>query len=243
MDPKKKNARAGYGVAIYETDADGRQKFLSAKYGRVVTSPRKTMYQGADKHSNNAGELTALLRAVQEERHEKGRVTFVVDSTYAINMATGRTVPTQRRKSANVELVRKLRGAYRDLTRWRGEEVRIEHVRSHTSAQGLRLNVTTPISEKRQVFTHQKRCYNTGVHTPRRGVTTVFTRCSHTSYCEYDTCQSPLCLLGSAHGVLRQVYSAARMVCFLRYKPWRSAGRSTCRQRHRLVSRKLILQN
>ena len=109
--------------------------------------------------------------------------------------------------------------------------------------QGLRLNVTTPISEKRQVFTHQKRCYNTGVHTPRRGVKTVFTRCSHTSYCEYDTCQSPLCLLGSAHGVLRQVYSAARMVCFLRYKPWRSAGRSTCRQRHRLVSRKLILQN
>ena len=109
---KKKNARAGYGVAIYETDADGRQKFLSAKYGRVVTSPRKTMYQGADKHSNNAGELTALLRAVQEERHEQGRVTFVVDSTYAINMATGRTVPTQRRKSANVELVRKLRGAY-----------------------------------------------------------------------------------------------------------------------------------
>ena len=112
-----------------------------------------------------------------------------------------------------------------------------------TQRQGLRLNVTTPISEKRQVFTHQKRCYNTGVHTPRRGVTTVFTRCSHTSYCEYDTCQSPLCLLGSAHGVLRQVYSAARMVCFLRYKPWRSAGRSTCRQRHRLVSRKLILQN
>ena len=44
------------------------------------------MYQGADRHSNNAGELTALLRAVQEERHEQGRVTFVVDSTYAINM-------------------------------------------------------------------------------------------------------------------------------------------------------------
>ena len=107
----------------------------------------------------------------------------------------------------------------------------------------LRLNVTTSISEKRQVFTNQKRCYNTSVHTPRRGVKTVFKQCSHTSYCEYDTCQSPLCLLGSAHGVLRQVYSAARMVCFLRYKPWRSAGRSTCRQRHRLVSRKLILQN
>ena len=48
--------------------------------------------------------LTALLRAVQEERHEQGRVTFVVDSTYAINMATGRTVPAQRRKSSNFGL-------------------------------------------------------------------------------------------------------------------------------------------
>ena len=62
--------------------------------------------------------------------------TFVVDSTYAINMATGRTVPTQRRKSANLGLVTKLRDAYRDLTQKRGEEVRIEHVKSHTGVRG-----------------------------------------------------------------------------------------------------------
>ena len=61
----------------------------------------------ADRHSNNAGELTALLRAVQEEQHGQGHVTFVVDSIYAINMATGRTVPAQRRKSANLVLVNK----------------------------------------------------------------------------------------------------------------------------------------
>ena len=30
----------------------------------------------------------------------------------------------------------KLRDAYRDLTRRRGEEVRIEHVRSHTGVRG-----------------------------------------------------------------------------------------------------------
>ena len=104
------------------------------------------MYQGADKHSNNAGELTALLRAVQEERHGEGRVTFVVDSTYAINMATGRTVPAQRRKSAKFRLVTKLRDAknlrqrlvrgFGNLTRKRGEEVRIEHVKSHTGVRG-----------------------------------------------------------------------------------------------------------
>ena len=60
----------------------------------------------------------------------------MVDSTYAINMATGRMVPTQRRKSANFGLVTKLRDAYRDLTRKRGEEVRIEHVKSHTGVRG-----------------------------------------------------------------------------------------------------------
>ena len=132
MDPKRKNARAGYGIAAYETSADGREKFLNARYGRVVTSPQKTMYQGADRHSNNAGELTALLRAVQEERHGQGHVTFVVDSTYAINMATGQRVPARKRKSANLALVRRLRDAYRSLERQRGTEIRIEHVKSHT---------------------------------------------------------------------------------------------------------------
>ena len=41
------------------------------------------MFQGAMKHSSNAGELTALLRAVQGEMGAHGRTTFVVDSAYA----------------------------------------------------------------------------------------------------------------------------------------------------------------
>ena len=36
----------------------------------------------------------------------------------------------------NFGLVTKLRDAYRDLTRKRGEEVRIEHVKSHTGVRG-----------------------------------------------------------------------------------------------------------
>ena len=51
------------------------------------------MYQGADRHSNNAGELTALLRAVQEEHHGQGHVTFVVDSTYAITYVINMAMP------------------------------------------------------------------------------------------------------------------------------------------------------
>ena len=94
------------------------------------------MYQGADKHSNNAGELTALLRAVQEEKHGQGHVTFVVDSTYAINTATGRTIPTRKRRSANYALATKLRNAYRAIKQRRGDEIQIEHVKSHTGVRG-----------------------------------------------------------------------------------------------------------
>ena len=54
--------------------------------------------------------LTALLRAVQGEKHESGNVTFLVDSAYAINIATGRTVPKMRRTSANHALATRLRG-------------------------------------------------------------------------------------------------------------------------------------
>ena len=90
------------------------------------------MYQGATKHSNNAGELTGLLRAVQGEIGGNGRATFVVDSTYAINMATGRTLPTRGRNCTNRLLATRVRDAYRQLQQERGDDVRIEHVRSHT---------------------------------------------------------------------------------------------------------------
>ena len=60
----------------------------------------------------------------------------MVDSTYTINMATGRTVPARKQKSANLALVTRLRDAYRDLKRQRGAEVRIEHVKSHTGVRG-----------------------------------------------------------------------------------------------------------
>ena len=48
-------------------------------------------------------ELTALLRAIQGEMGAQGRTTFVADSKYAINMATGRTVPNSGKGSTNTE--------------------------------------------------------------------------------------------------------------------------------------------
>ena len=82
------------------------------------------MFQGAMRHSNNAGELTALLRAIQGEMGAHGRTTFVVDSAYAINMATGRTIPANGRSGTN------------RLQLERGDNVGIQHVRSHTGNRG-----------------------------------------------------------------------------------------------------------
>ena len=84
------------------------------------------MFQGAMKHTNNAGELTALLRAIQGDMGAQGRTTFMVDSTYAINMATGRTIPNSGKGSTNRLLaISRLRVAYRLLQHERGDNVSI----------------------------------------------------------------------------------------------------------------------
>ena len=81
-------------------------------------------------------ELTALLRAIQGEMGAQGRTTFMADSTYAINMATGRTVPNSGKGSTNRLLAVRLRIAYRLLQHERGDNVSIQHVKSHTGIRG-----------------------------------------------------------------------------------------------------------
>ena len=76
--------------------------------------------------------------AVEAEDTKEGPVTFHVDSTYAIKVATGEWRPRQRNaKARNGRLVRRLRNAYRDLTLARGtENIRIVHERAHVGTRG-----------------------------------------------------------------------------------------------------------
>ena len=60
----------------------------------------------------------------------------MVDSTYAINTATGRTTPSRGKGGANKALAGRLRVAYRQLQQERGDAVRIRHVKSHTGVRG-----------------------------------------------------------------------------------------------------------
>ena len=137
--PVFSNAKAGYGWVRYIVAHDGARREIRARFGQVQTNPRHRLYRGAKRHSNNAGEMNALLRAIEEELPKRGHVTFRVDSTYAINIATGRWAPNKRKVkgSNNRDMAQRLRSAYRQLTASRPEgHVSIVHVRAHTGDHG-----------------------------------------------------------------------------------------------------------
>ena len=98
--------------------------------GQVETEKTRDNYCGARKHTNNTGELTALLHAVREEYERMDQsdgVEFNVDSTYTINTATGRWDKPTRGK--NAELAKALATEYARLKRARRlGAVRIAHV-------------------------------------------------------------------------------------------------------------------
>ena len=121
-------------MTIANDHVSGSKRVVHARSGRVVIMPGKPGYRGATRHSNNTGELTALLEAILDERaRPAGTVAFCVDSTYAINVATGKW----RARPANGELTRRLRAAARALILERGApSVRFQHVRAHMGVPG-----------------------------------------------------------------------------------------------------------
>ena len=118
-------------------DRDGNEIVMGATAGRVNVTPATEGYRGATAHTNNTGEMTALLEAVRGEvrRAATGPTEFKVDSLYAINVATGRWAVKRGRR--NAELARRLYEAYEDLRRRRPRgHVWITHVRAHTKVRG-----------------------------------------------------------------------------------------------------------
>ena len=67
-------------------------------------------YIGADKHSNNTGELSAIYWAIKEAEERRAREIVVrYDSKYAAGMARGLWQPKR-----NKELIRTVKRAVRD---------------------------------------------------------------------------------------------------------------------------------
>ena len=89
---KEKNAPAGWAVVVLEAIRGG-QRVAAVESGKVEIKETAHGYCGAKRHSNNTGELTALLKAVEREARApapEGGVTLRVDSLLAINVANGR---------------------------------------------------------------------------------------------------------------------------------------------------------
>ena len=86
-----KGSCAGWAYIAYEESSTTPRasqvlRLTEARCGRVATSANTQGYVGARKHSNNTGELTALLHAVEDELHRgdpTSAVTFHVDSMYS----------------------------------------------------------------------------------------------------------------------------------------------------------------
>ena len=112
-------------------------KVTEAKRQKIESATRGDI-EGIEANDSNTIKPTkkVTMRAIQGEMGAQGRTTFMADSTYAINMATGRTVPNSGKGSTNRLLAVRLRIAYRLLQHERGDNVSIQHVKSHTGIRG-----------------------------------------------------------------------------------------------------------
>ena len=130
------NAKAGFAVAMYRVDANDELSPLQAHSGRVTTNVRSPHFRGAGTHSNNSGELAGLAHAIEILLKKKGPVQFRVDSTYAMNVATGKFRPPRVGKG-NWQLATWLRRLYRQLVKDNGRSnVSMVHVRAHAGEMG-----------------------------------------------------------------------------------------------------------
>ena len=133
---------AGYGWVRVEEQ----EKEVASGAGAVSISSGDTEFIGADKHTNNTGELSAIYWGIKAaEREGLSEVVIRYDSKYAAGMARGLWRP-----KSNKELVQRVRKAVQDATctiwwkhvkghsgdKWndRADELADEGVRMQTNA-------------------------------------------------------------------------------------------------------------
>ena len=99
---------AGYGWVRVEEQ----EKEVASGAGAVSISSGDTEFIGADKHTNNTGELSAIYWGIKAaEREGLSEVVIRYDSKYAAGMARGLWRP-----KSNKELVQRVRKAVQDAT-------------------------------------------------------------------------------------------------------------------------------
>ena len=129
---------AGWGVGVFTQHyPQVHDQWLAALYGPVLIQPFDPLWLGADHHSNNTGELSAigeacrwlltLLASPRPPPLQKVRILY--DSTYAYSLATRLAYP-----HGTIELANKVARMVEDVrTRI---HLDFEHVRAHTDIHG-----------------------------------------------------------------------------------------------------------
>ena len=126
--------QAGFGVVFVRggdglADEDARE--LDCMSGPVTINPSMPTFLGAPQHTNNTGELTALMEgilwALNEDPEPSSAVLIKPDSEYVMAAATGDIQPDE-----NIDMVKRLRHMYKTLLTQRDGRVRWAHVPSHS---------------------------------------------------------------------------------------------------------------
>ena len=121
----KRDQPAGWGFIAVR---DG--KVLAERWGPVVIDSGHAHYLGAEKKSNNTGELSGVAEALlwlRDEEGSDGPAALCYDSTYAANITSGAF-----RAHKNVDLAKTCRDLYCSEGTRRKRKLALEHVRGHS---------------------------------------------------------------------------------------------------------------
>jgi len=120
-----KTQPAGWGfVAVRDGDV------LAERWGPVVLDAKHPHFLGAEKCSNNTGELSGIAEALlwlRDEETRAGPAVLCYDSTYAANITSGKF-----QAKANRELARMCRGLFGEECVRRHRQLDFEHVKGHS---------------------------------------------------------------------------------------------------------------
>jgi ribonuclease HI len=120
---------AGWGAHVLSVDADGEKERVEAElWGPVETNPGSPWFCGAERGTNNTGELIGIGQALLWLR-DIDTTVMLYDSGYAANMTDGRWQP-----NSNQLLVQWTRGLLAQVKERR--EVHWVHVRGHSGDGG-----------------------------------------------------------------------------------------------------------
>ena len=124
---------AGWGVAVWDGKSDSTSPNVRL-FGPVCLSPGDSRYLGAESHTNNVGELSAMVEAlIWLEQEAPGApsvpATLFYDSSYAHGIITGAFVP-----EANIALAEKAKFIYQRISQSR--PILFQHVKGHSGNNG-----------------------------------------------------------------------------------------------------------